>query len=92
MMMPAETTYDISVILSFVFAAEKKQDMLIRGRKELELDEKYGFAVENNVAALQLNVSVGLQVGTVIKSSSNSCQREFICSFAKCTNLRPSKR
>ncbi|KAK2168273.1 hypothetical protein LSH36_18g00030 [Paralvinella palmiformis] len=41
---------------------EKKQEMLIRGRKGCELDVRFGFVVENNIAALELVSSLGLQV------------------------------
>ena len=34
----------------------------MRGRKGDELDEKYGFFVDNNVAEVELLSSVGLQV------------------------------
>ena len=41
--------------------AEKKQDLLIRGRKNSELDEYYGFFVENNAATVELMCNIGMQ-------------------------------
>jgi len=49
------------VVICFSLS-EKKQEMLIRGRKGCELDVRFGFVVENNIAALELVSSLGLQV------------------------------
>ena len=40
---------------------EKKQDLLIRGRKGNELEELWTFVVENNVASLETMCAVGMQ-------------------------------
>ena len=42
--------------------ADKKQDLLVGGRKADQLDEHFGFFVDNNQAELELVSSVGLQV------------------------------
>ena len=42
--------------------ADKRQDLLVRGRKDEELQEKYGFLVENNMAEVELLAQVGQQV------------------------------
>ena len=44
-----------------IFFPEKKQDLLIRGRKGNELEELWTFVVENNVAALETVCAVGMQ-------------------------------
>ena len=41
---------------------DKRQDLLVRGRKDEELQEKYGFLVENNMAEVELLAQVGQQV------------------------------
>ena len=43
------------------FITEKKQDMLVRGRREDELVDSFGFALENCVARLELIPCIGLQ-------------------------------
>lgn len=63
--MPAQFWILLDHVLS-LFSTEKKQDLLIRGRKEHELEDNFGFVVENNVAALQLAVTAGLQVSVAI--------------------------
>jgi hypothetical protein len=40
---------------------DKKQDFLIRGRQPGELQEAYGFMIENNIATLETITAVGLQ-------------------------------
>ena len=45
----------------FMSLTEKKQDLLIRGRKNTELDEYYGFVVENNAATVELMCNIGMQ-------------------------------
>lgn len=56
-----QQTVQINFCCCFSFFPEKKQDFLIRGRKDHEIEEKFGFAVENNVASLELIASIGLQ-------------------------------
>ena len=45
-----------------VAPTDKRQDLLVRGRKDEELQEKYGFLVENNMAEVELLAQVGQQV------------------------------
>ncbi len=49
-----------SVTVVFCFS-EKKQDLLIRGRKGNELEELWTFVVENNVASLETMCALGMQ-------------------------------
>ena len=53
-----------------VYILEKRQDFLIRGRKENELQEKWGYVIENNTANLELVCSIGFQVGNISSMAS----------------------
>ena len=53
--------YLTSLTFILIFFPEKKQELLIRGRKGNELEELWTFVVENNVAALETVCAVGMQ-------------------------------
>ena len=75
--------------------------MLIRGRKGSELDERYGFTVENNISSMELMCSLGLQVhdseynalgynrmGVYLCKQSDVCLQHALVKYSGCPVIR----
>jgi hypothetical protein len=63
--------------------AEKKQELLIRGRTTNELEEKFGFLVENSQSALESVCSVGLCThDSEYNTLGYNCMGVYLCRHA----------